>query len=88
MEVGRRYVEQLQTSLETMRRRLVATYDLGLKIGNRSVKLVERAREVGEPAAYDLRDHVVQACNDQEPLDANDREMRNNLVELYLGKHN
>jgi hypothetical protein len=85
MEVGKRYVEQLQTTVETMRRRLVATYDLGLKVGHRSIKLAERAREVGESAIYDAKDQLVQACSEKEPLDAQDRETRNNLVELYLG---
>ncbi|KAI6218267.1 hypothetical protein M3Y95_01171900 [Aphelenchoides besseyi] len=85
MEIGKRYVEQLQTTVETMRRRCVAVYDVGIKAGQRSMKLAERAREIAEPAAYDLRDHVLQACNEQGALDANDRETRNSLIELYLG---
>ncbi|KAI6179350.1 hypothetical protein M3Y98_00600900 [Aphelenchoides besseyi] len=85
MEIGKRYVEQLQTTVETMRRRCVAIYDVGMKAGQRSVKLAERAREIVEPAAYDLRDHVLQACNEQGALDPDDRETRNSLIELYLG---
>jgi acyl-CoA hydrolase len=56
------------------------------KAGQRSLKLAERAREVSESAAYDFRDQLIQAYNDNEPLDPQDREMRNALVELYLGK--
>lgn len=50
------------------------------------MKLAERGREIGESAAYDFRDQLVQACNEREPLEASDRETRNNLVELYLGR--
>jgi hypothetical protein len=85
MEVCSRYIEQLETTVETMRRRVVATYDTAVKASQRSVKLAERAREVTESAAYDFRDQLIQACNDKEPLDPHDRETRNALVELYLG---
>ncbi|KAI6184436.1 hypothetical protein M3Y97_00595900 [Aphelenchoides bicaudatus] len=85
MEVCSRYVEQLETTVETIRRRFVSIYDMGVKVGQRSLKLGERAIEVTESTAYDFRDQLVQACNDQEPLNAQDHETRNSLVELYLG---
>ena len=85
MEVGERYVEQLQTTVETMRRRCIAFYDLSVRMSKRSTALVERAREVGEPALADLYDHVALSCAETTPLDAEDRETRNTLVELYLG---
>lgn len=86
MEIGKRYVEQLETTIETMRRRMVAFYDYGVKVGQRSLKLGEHVIEIGESAAYDFRDQLVQAYAGNEALDPQDRETRNNLVELYLGK--
>jgi len=85
MEVANRYVEQIQTTIETMRRRFVAAYDLGVKVGRRSADLAEKAREVGESTVSDTYDQLVQACSEKERLDPKDRETRNNLVELYLG---
>uniref|UniRef100_A0AC34QE63 Uncharacterized protein n=1 Tax=Panagrolaimus sp. JU765 TaxID=591449 RepID=A0AC34QE63_9BILA len=84
-EVPRRYVEQLQTTVETMRRRGLAVYDGIFRIGNRSATLIEKAREVVEPAAYDVKDFVVSAVGNMEPLPENNRDLRNNLLELYLG---
>lgn len=86
MEVCSRYIEQLETTVETMRRRIIGTYDMAVRAGHRSVKFAERAREVSESAAYEFRDQLIQACNGREPLDPQDRETRNGLVELYLGK--
>lgn len=86
MEVGKRYVEQIQTTVEVMRRRLVAAYDLGIKVGQRSKVLAEQALEYGESAAFDWTENLIQACNETGKLDPKDKETRNNLVELYLGK--
>uniref|UniRef100_A0A7E4UUU3 Integral membrane protein n=1 Tax=Panagrellus redivivus TaxID=6233 RepID=A0A7E4UUU3_PANRE len=84
-EVPRRYVEQLQTTVETMRRRCVAIYDGAIRLSQRSGTFVEKAREVIEPAAYDVRDFVVNAVYNFEPLDNKNRDQRNTLLELYLG---
>jgi hypothetical protein len=85
MEVGKRYLEQLQTTVETMRRHLIAAYDLGVKVGQRSKALAEKTYEAGESAAYDFSDQVIQALS-EERLDPKDKDTRNNLVELYLGE--
>uniref|UniRef100_A0A1I7SSB6 Transmembrane protein n=2 Tax=Bursaphelenchus xylophilus TaxID=6326 RepID=A0A1I7SSB6_BURXY len=82
-EVGQRYVEQFQTTVETMRRRGLAIYDYSVKVSNSLIKTAERAYEVAEPAAYDFLDHLVQACSDDQ-LDLEDKENRNNILELYL----
>ena len=85
-EVPRRYVEQLQTTVETMRRRGVAMYDGMFRLADRSSSLLEKAREVIEPTAYDVKDFVIAAVNNVQPLDEKNRELRNNLLEMYLGK--
>lgn len=84
MEVPQRYAEQFQTTVETMRRRGLAMYDLGVKIGKKSKAAADRALEVAEPIAFDCRDHVVQACYDQEPMELEDKDTRHNILELYL----
>ncbi|CAD5211364.1 unnamed protein product [Bursaphelenchus okinawaensis] len=83
-EVGQRYVEQFQTTVETMRRRGLALYDYGVRLGSRGMKLAERAAEVAEPMAYDFKDQLVQACSDSEGVDLSDKDHRNSVLELYL----
>ncbi|KAH7700484.1 Protein W06D4.2, partial [Aphelenchoides avenae] len=83
-EVGRRYVEQLETTTETMRRRCLALYDGSCNVGNRALKLANQARDVVEPMAYDLRDQVDNAVNDMQPLDPKDTTSRHSLIELYF----
>ncbi|VDN07531.1 unnamed protein product [Thelazia callipaeda] len=84
MEVAYRYVEQIETTVETMRRRCLAMYDGVISMGQRSVKLVDRARELVEPVVYDTSESFQTAISDMTSLDANDKEFRNNLLELYL----
>lgn len=85
-EVPRRYAEQLQTTVETMRRRGIAVYDGIYRLAHRSQALIEKTREVVEPTAYDVKDFVVAAVNNTQPLDAKNRDLRNNLLEMYLGE--
>uniref|UniRef100_A0AC34FF95 Uncharacterized protein n=1 Tax=Panagrolaimus sp. ES5 TaxID=591445 RepID=A0AC34FF95_9BILA len=84
-EVPRRYVEQIQTTVETMRRRGISLYDGVFRLANRSSNLIEKTREQVEPMAYDVKDFVVEAVNNTKPLDEKNRELRNNLLEMYLG---
>lgn len=63
VEVGRRYVEQLETTVETMRRRCLAMYDGTCSAAGRAAKLGEKARDVVEPMAYDLKDYVRSATS-------------------------
>ncbi|VDM63902.1 unnamed protein product [Angiostrongylus costaricensis] len=61
-EVAERYVEQIQTTVETMRRRVLAYYDGVFFIGNKLITAAERARDVAEPVAYDVKDYVSGSC--------------------------
>lgn len=84
-EVPRRYVEQIQTTVETMRRRGIAVYDGVFRLANRSSSLIEKTREQVEPMAYDIKDFVIGAVNNTQALNEKDRDLRNNLLEMYLG---
>uniref|UniRef100_A0A914Z8X0 Uncharacterized protein n=1 Tax=Panagrolaimus superbus TaxID=310955 RepID=A0A914Z8X0_9BILA len=84
-EVPRRYVEQIQTTVETMRRRGISIYDGIFRLANRSSALIEKTREHIEPMAYDVKDFVVAAVNNNKPLNEKNRDLRNNLLEMYLG---
>ncbi|KAL3984811.1 putative integral membrane protein [Acanthocheilonema viteae] len=84
MEVAYRYGEQIETTVETMRRRCLAIYDGTINLGQKIVRTAEKLREYAEPIIYDISESVQTAVQDLSPLDANDREFRNNLLELYL----
>ncbi|CAI5439015.1 unnamed protein product [Caenorhabditis angaria] len=84
-EILERYIEQMSTTIETMRRRMIAYYDGIFFISKKVGKAVERAKEVAEPAAADAKDFVNLAISDIEPLDSIETEQKNNLVEMYLG---
>lgn len=84
-EIPRRYVEQIQTTVETMRRRGISIYDGAFRLTNRTANLIEKTREHVEPLAYDAKDFVVGAVNNTQPLNEKDRDLRNNLLEMYLG---
>ncbi|CAG9532073.1 unnamed protein product [Cercopithifilaria johnstoni] len=84
MEVAYRYGEQIETTVETMRRRCLAIYDGTITLGQKGVRAAEKLREYAEPIIYDISESVQTAIQDLSPLDAGDREFRNNLLELYL----
>ncbi|MFH4974735.1 hypothetical protein AB6A40_001444 [Gnathostoma spinigerum] len=85
MDIAARYAEQLETTVETMRRRGIAIYDTTISMGQRSVRLADKIREIVEPAAYDVSDAVTSAVQEMSPLDPAEKDMRNSLLELYLG---
>ncbi|EPB69235.1 hypothetical protein ANCCEY_11670 [Ancylostoma ceylanicum] len=58
-EVAERYVEQIQTTAETLRRRIIAYYDGIFFLGNKILTAADRARDVAEPVAYDVKDYVL-----------------------------
>ncbi|WKX89660.1 hypothetical protein Q1695_008926 [Nippostrongylus brasiliensis] len=84
-EVAERYVEQIQTTAETLRRRIIAYYDGIFFIANKVATALDRARDVAEPVAYDVSDYITAANAQSEPLSKMDKDMKNNIVELYLG---
>lgn len=45
----------------------------------------DRARDVAEPVAYDLKDYVTVANAQSEALSKMEKDMKNNIVEMYLG---
>ncbi|KAK6019448.1 hypothetical protein OSTOST_14917 [Ostertagia ostertagi] len=46
----------------------------------------DRARDIAEPVAYDVKEKYVTTANSQsEPLSGMEKDMKNNIVELYLG---
>lgn len=57
-EIAERYVEQIQTTAETLRRRIIAYYDGIFFLGNKIITAADRARDVAEPVAYDVKDYV------------------------------
>ncbi|KAK0426797.1 hypothetical protein QR680_009904 [Steinernema hermaphroditum] len=81
-----RYYEQLETTYETMRRRMVANYDTLVKLGEKSRAVSDRVRELAEVSYFDLKDQVTNAVVEKN-MDAikADRDIRNTIVELYLG---
>ncbi|ETN79969.1 hypothetical protein NECAME_09473 [Necator americanus] len=58
-EVAERYVEQIQTTAETLRRRVVAYYDGIFFLANKMMMAADRARDVAEPVAYDVKDYIL-----------------------------
>ncbi|XGW22056.1 hypothetical protein V3C99_004764 [Haemonchus contortus] len=84
-EVAERYVEQIHTTAETLRRRIIAYYDGIFFLGNKLITAADRARDIAEPVAYDVKDYVTNANSQSEPLSSMDKEMKNDIVELYLG---
>uniref|UniRef100_A0A915Q3P3 Threonine/serine exporter-like N-terminal domain-containing protein n=1 Tax=Setaria digitata TaxID=48799 RepID=A0A915Q3P3_9BILA len=84
MEVAYRYREQIETTVETMRRRCLAVYDGTISLGQKTVRVAEKLREYAEPIAYEVSESVQSAVQDLSPLDSSDRDFRNNLLELYL----
>ncbi|VDK88093.1 unnamed protein product [Litomosoides sigmodontis] len=84
MEVAYRYGEQIETTVETMRRRCLAIYDGTINLGQKTVRVAEKLREYAEPIVYDISDSVQTSVQDFSALDASDREFRNSLLELYL----
>ncbi|CAJ0592445.1 unnamed protein product [Cylicocyclus nassatus] len=84
-EIAERYIEQIQTTAETLRRRIVAYYDGVFFLGNKIATAADRARDVAEPVAYDVKDYVVNASNQTEPVSQMEKDTKNNIVELYLG---
>ena len=84
-EVVDRYVEQLSTTAETLRRRFVSYYDGIFIVGQRVSLAAERSRDFLEPASYDLRDHVKTCMAQTEPISQLNKEWKNTLVETYLG---
>ncbi|KAL6729336.1 hypothetical protein Aduo_000402 [Ancylostoma duodenale] len=84
-EVAERYVEQIQTTAETLRRRIIAYYDGIFFLGNKILTAADRARDVAEPVAYDVKDYIANASNQTEPVSDMEKDMKNNIVELYLG---
>uniref|UniRef100_A0A0K0CW16 Cobalt-zinc-cadmium resistance protein CzcA n=1 Tax=Angiostrongylus cantonensis TaxID=6313 RepID=A0A0K0CW16_ANGCA len=84
-EVAERYVEQIQTTVETMRRRVLAYYDGVFFIGNKLITAAERARDVAEPIAYEVKDYIATATSQSEPVSQVDKDTKNNIVEMYLG---
>ncbi|EYC32144.1 hypothetical protein Y032_0003g1425 [Ancylostoma ceylanicum] len=84
-EVAERYVEQIQTTAETLRRRIIAYYDGIFFLGNKILTAADRARDVAEPVAYDVKDYISNASNQTEPVSDMEKDMKNNIVELYLG---
>ncbi|KAK6728225.1 hypothetical protein RB195_005708 [Necator americanus] len=83
-EVAERYVEQIQTTAETLRRRVVAYYDGIFFLANKMMMAADRARDVAEPVAYDVKDYVTSASNQSEPVSGMEKDMKNNIV-LMLG---
>ncbi|VDO35621.1 unnamed protein product [Haemonchus placei] len=57
-EVAERYVEQIHTTAETLRRRIIAYYDGIFFLGNKLITAADRARDIAEPVAYDVKDYV------------------------------
>uniref|UniRef100_A0A1I7T4E9 Uncharacterized protein n=1 Tax=Caenorhabditis tropicalis TaxID=1561998 RepID=A0A1I7T4E9_9PELO len=84
-EISERYVEQFTTTVETMRRRVIAYYDGIFYLGRKVEKAAERLKEVAEPAAYDARDYVNQSLAESSPLESIETDTKNSLVEMYLG---
>lgn len=85
MDILRRYEEQLETTIETMRRRCIAIYDGTIRLGKRLSRLCENLREITEPVAYDVKEAVAMAVQDMSPLEPNEMDIRNSILELYLG---
>ncbi|VDM25471.1 unnamed protein product [Toxocara canis] len=117
MDFLKRYVEQVQTTLETMRRRCIGIYDGVIRLGKYGAYLADRTREMAEPIAYDVKEavraieikinpgtqgvhqrytkmkklltminaKVSAALQDMSPLQANEMDTRNSLLEQYLG---
>ena len=83
-DIGERYVEQLTTTAETLRRRFVAYYDGIFVASQRIATASERAKEILEPAAYDFQDHVNLAMAQTAPISKLNTEWRHTLVEVYL----
>ncbi|KAJ1372549.1 hypothetical protein KIN20_034728 [Parelaphostrongylus tenuis] len=75
-EVAERYVEQIQTTVETMRRRVIAYYDGVFFIGNKLITAAERARDVAEPVAYDVKDYITNAVAQSEPVSEVDKDTK------------
>lgn len=84
-DLAERYVEQLTTTAETVRRRFISYYDGVVLLGQRMAKAAERTKEVVEPASFDLRDHVTTAMAAAEPVTTLEKDFRYTIVEMYLG---
>ncbi|VDO36225.1 unnamed protein product, partial [Onchocerca flexuosa] len=65
MEVAYRYIEQIETTVETMRRRCLAIcftsltiYDGIISLGQKTMRATEKLREYAEPIVYEISDSV------------------------------
>ncbi|EJW71341.1 hypothetical protein WUBG_17751, partial [Wuchereria bancrofti] len=54
MEVIYRYGEQIETTVETMRRRCLAIYDGTISLGQKMMRALEKLREYAEPIIYEI----------------------------------
>ncbi|KAK0424891.1 hypothetical protein QR680_008909 [Steinernema hermaphroditum] len=84
-EIPVRFYEQGYTTVETMRRRCLDVYDFAAAAGKKSKLYVEKFREWAEPTALDCKDYVTAALTEKSNLQAESKDTRNDLVELYLG---
>ncbi|CAJ0945554.1 unnamed protein product, partial [Mesorhabditis belari] len=85
MEIGTHWIEQMQTTIETMRRRCIAYYDQGGRVFSRIATAVNRGREIAEPAFKDAQDYAAAAMAITDGVDKLNTDTKNTLVELYLG---
>ncbi|CAJ0575365.1 unnamed protein product, partial [Mesorhabditis spiculigera] len=85
MEIGERYVEQMQTTIETMRRRCLAYYDMGGRVVGKVATAVDRLLEVAEPAYKDAQDYAIEAVRISDGPAKLSTDRRNTVVEIYLG---
>uniref|UniRef100_A0A915CZE8 Uncharacterized protein n=1 Tax=Ditylenchus dipsaci TaxID=166011 RepID=A0A915CZE8_9BILA len=90
-KIGRNYIEQLHTTLETMRRRGIELYDHGEHMAS---GLVARLQTYGDSAQEAVnfvkndgafKQQLVADIREQAPLDAEDKKKRNAVQELYFG---
>jgi len=90
-KIGRNYVEQLQTTLETMRRRCLELYDYGehltTGLGNRLEYVREWADDAFKSVKEDgqFKQQLIADIYEQKPLDSEDKKKRNTVQELYFG---
>jgi len=84
-EVPRRFVEQLSTIFEAMRRRCLAGYDLAVAFSSTALEYTVLVRKTMGPAVLDAKKFITKSLEENKQLTINDRPLRNRLLEHYLG---
>lgn len=84
-EVISRVHEQMWTTAETMRRRIISLGDEASRYSKQVQAEGERMKEAAEPALLDAKDYVATAYNEKEPFHELKEDDRHTIIEMYLG---